>query len=318
MLAYSGRGHFLIQPLDLNAIIAESRSLIDTSISTGVDLRYNLAPALPTIEADAAQIQQVLLNLVLNAVEAIDGQAGLIELHTAAVPAAQAELTQLDIAPEQFADQYVLLRVSDTGSGMDAETRTRMFDPFFSTKFTGRGLGLAAVLGIVRGHRGGLHVQSEPGHGTVVTVLLPCMRQPPSSAQNPPASAQAVELPSAASNIVLVVDDDPGVRAVTTRMLERMGCVVLQADDGLAAIDLFQANCDAITLVLLDLVMPQLSGEQVLIALQRIKSGVRVVLMSGYTQPEAAQLFSTLSPAGFLQKPFTRDELRGIVRDMIP
>ncbi|MEO7912847.1 MAG: PAS domain-containing protein, partial [Roseiflexaceae bacterium] len=149
MLAYSGRGHFMIRPIDLNMIIAESRSLIETSIGTGVELHYDLAHTLPAVEADAAQIRQVLLNLVLNAAEAINNQAGAIVLHTTAIFAAQAGLAELDLAPEQIAEEYVLLRVSDTGSGMDAETRTRMFDPFFSTKFTGRGLGLAAVLGIV-------------------------------------------------------------------------------------------------------------------------------------------------------------------------
>ena len=194
MLAYSGRGHFLIRPLDLNTIIAESRSLIDTSIGMDVELRYDLAHTLPAVEADAAQIRQVLLNLVLNAAEAINDQAGVIELHTTAVSAAQAGLAQLDLAPEQIAEEYVLLRVSDTGGGMDAETRTRMFDPFFSTKFTGRGLGLAAVLGIVRGHHGGLRVQSEPGRGTIVTVLLPSMRQTPQLAEDPPASAQPTRL----------------------------------------------------------------------------------------------------------------------------
>jgi two-component system, cell cycle sensor histidine kinase and response regulator CckA len=317
MLAYSGRGHFLIRPLDLNTIIAESRSLIDTSIGLGVELRYDLAHTLPAVEADAAEIRQVLLNLVLNAAEAIDNHAGVIELHTTALSAAQAGLAQLDLAPEQIAEEYVLLRVSDTGSGMDAETRARMFDPFFSTKFTGRGLGLAAVLGIVRGHHGGLRVQSEPGRGTIVTVLLPSMRQTPRRAEDPPASAQSTRSPVAASNVVLVVDDDPGVRMVTTRMLERLGCMVLQAADGQTAIELFQINRETIALVLLDLIMPQLSGEQVLSEIQRVKPDAPVVVMSGYTRHEAAKLFSALTPTGFLQKPFTSDELRSAVGAVI-
>jgi len=317
MLAYSGRGHFLIQPLDLNHVIAESRSLIDTSIGVSVELRFDLAHTLPAIAADAAQIRQVLLNLVLNAAEALDNQAGVIELHTSAVSAAQAGLASLDLAPEQIAEEYVLLRVSDTGAGMDAETRTRMFDPFFSTKFTGRGLGLAAVLGIVRGHHGGLHVQSELGRGTIVTVLLPSMRQTPQRAEDPPASAQSIRSPVAASNTVLVVDDDPGVRAVASRMLERLGCTVLQAANGQTAIELFQINCEMIALVLLDLMMPKLSGEQVLSELQRVKPDVRVVVMSGYTRHEAAQRFSAFTPTGFLQKPFTPGELRSAVQGAI-
>jgi PAS domain S-box-containing protein len=317
MLAYAGRGHFLIRPLDLNTIITESRSLIDTSIGMAVELRYDLAHTLPAIEADAAQIRQVLLNLILNAAEAIDNQAGVIELHTTAVSAAQAGLVQLDLAPEQIAEEYVLLRVSDTGAGMDAETRTRMFDPFFSTKFTGRGLGLAAVLGIVRGHHGGLHVQSELGRGTIVTVLLPSMRQTPQRAEDPPASAQSIRSPVAASNTVLVVDDDPGVRAVASRMLERLGCTVLQAADGQTAIELFQINRETIALVLLDLMMPQLSGAQVLSELQRVKPGAHVVVMSGYTRHEAAKLFTAHTPTGFLQKPFTPDELRSALRGVI-
>jgi signal transduction histidine kinase len=317
MLAYSGRGHFLIRPLDLNVIIAESRSLIDTSIGIGVELRYNLAHTLPKVEADAAQIQQVLLNLILNAVESLDTQAGVIELHTAAVSAAQAGLAQLDFVPDQSADAYVLLRVSDTGGGMNAETRTRMFDPFFSTKFTGRGLGLAAVLGIVRGHHGGLSVQSEPGHGTVVTIVLPSMLNTPPPAEDPPQQPQPAHSPATAANTVLVVDDDSAVRAVAARMLERMGCTVLLAADGQAAIDLFQSNCETIALVLLDLMMPQISGEQVLGELLRIKSSTHVVVMSGYTRQETSRFFSALTPSGFLQKPFTTEELRSVVRDVI-
>jgi two-component system, cell cycle sensor histidine kinase and response regulator CckA len=317
MLAYSGRGHFLIRRLDLNTIIAESRSLIDTSIGVSVELRLDLAHTLPDVEADAAQIRQVLLNLVLNAAEALGNQAGVIELHTSVVSAAQAGLAQLDLAPEQIAEEYVLLRVSDTGGGMDAETRARMFDPFFSTKFTGRGLGLAAVLGIVRGHHGGLRVQSEIGRGTIVTVLLPSMHQTPPSTEDQPASAQPARSPVAASTTVLVVDDDPAVRAVAARMLERLGCTVLQAGDGQTAIELFQINCEMIALVLLDLMMPKFSGEQVLSELQRVKPGVRVVVMSGYTRHEAAQLFSAFTPTSFLQKPFTSGELRSAVQGAI-
>ncbi|MEO7908863.1 MAG: PAS domain-containing protein, partial [Roseiflexaceae bacterium] len=317
MLAYSGRGHFLIRPIDLNTIITESRSLIDTSIGIHVDLHYDLAHTLPAVAADAAQIRQVLLNLALNAAEAIGDRAGVIEVQTIAVPATQAGLAQLDVTPDRIAEEYVLLRVSDTGSGMDAETHTHMFDPFFSTKFTGRGLGLAAALGIVRGHHGGLRVQSEPGRGTIVTVLLPSMRQIPQRAEYPLPSAQSTHSPITASNIVLVVDDDSAVRAVAARMLERIGCTVLQAADGQTAIELFQNNCDSITLVLLDLMMPQLSGEQVLSELQRLKPGVHVIIMTGYTRHEAARLLSALTPTGFLQKPFTSNELRGAVQTAI-
>jgi CheY-like chemotaxis protein len=192
-----------------------------------------------------------------------------------------------------------------------------MFDPFFSTKFTGRGLGLAAVLGIVRGHHGGLRVQSEPGRGTIVTVLLPSIRQTSQRAEDPPSSAQPTDSPVAASNTVLVVDDEPAVRAVAMRMLERLGYMVLQAADGQAAIDLFQIHQETIALVLLDLMMPLLGGEQVLSRLQRITPGVPVIVMSGYTRHEAAQLFSTLIPAGFLQKPFTSNELRSAVESVI-
>jgi CheY-like chemotaxis protein len=313
MLAYSGRGHFLIQPLDLNIMIAESRSVFDTSIGKGVELRFDLARALPPIDADAAQIRQVLLNLVLNAAEAIGDQAGVIELHTSAVPAAQAGLAQLDLTPEQIAEEYVLLRITDTGGGMDAQTRTRVFDPFFSTKFTGRGLGLAAVLGIVRGHHGGLSIQSEPGRGTIVTVLLPTARHAPGRGQEALASLQPAHTPATAANTVLVVDDDPAVRAVAARMLERLGYTTLQAADGQTAIEQFQNNHQAIALVLLDLVMPQFNAEQVVSEFQRIKPGVQVVIMSGYTRHEAAQHFSTVAPSSFLQKPFTSDELRSVV-----
>jgi PAS domain S-box-containing protein len=317
MLAYSGQGRFLIQPLNLNMIIAESRSLIEASIGKSVTLRYDLADALPDVEADVAQIRQMLMNLVLNAAEAIDDQGGVVELHTAVVEAEQASFDQFDLAPDQAAPEYVLLRVSDTGCGMDAAIRARMFDPFFSTKFTGRGLGLAAVLGIVRAHHGGLRVQSELGRGTIFAVLLPSVRKAPERADVSPPSEQPAQAPAAAATTILVVDDDPAVRAVAARMLERLDCAVLQAADGRAAIELFQAYRETITLVLLDLTMPQLSGEQVLSELQQLRPGTPVVVMSGYTIDEAARRFSGLTPAGFLQKPFTPADLRKALRGAI-
>jgi len=320
MLAYSGQGRFLIQPLDLNALVAESRGLIDASIGNTVTLRYDLAQSLPPVEADAAHVRQVLMNLLLNAIESLDGQAGVVELHTSVVSAAQAGLDQFDLAPDPIVPVYVLLRVSDTGRGMDARVRARMFDPFFSTKFVGRGLGLAAVLGIVRAHQGGLLAQSTVGRGTTFTVALPSARTAPLQAE--PAAAASTQAPRAlvavTPHTVLVVDDDPAVRAVTTRMLERLGCAVLQAADGRAAIGLFQGYGDSIALILLDLTMPELDGEQVLSALQHDGSRTRVVVMSGYTRHEAARRLSRFTIAGFLQKPFTPDDLRRVLRGVIP
>jgi PAS domain S-box-containing protein len=304
MLAYAGKGRFLIQRVDLNSMIQENLRLLGASIGAGIALRYSLAPDLPPIEGDIAQIRQVLMNLIINAAEAIGDQDGTIVLRTGLYEGDRTQLDALGIT-----GACVALEVADTGHGMDEATLTRIFDPFFTTKFTGRGLGLAAVQGIVRSHSGALRVASRPGHGSTITILLPAA--PALIESKPEPTDIHLADPPAARGTVLVIDDEAGVRIFAARVLEQLGYQVLRAADGRGGVDLFREHAGTIAWVLLDLTMPHLHGSQVFAELQRIRLGVRVVLMSGYAADEAARRFGAAT-IGFLQKPFTPEALRDI------
>ncbi len=300
MLAYSGKGKFLVEALDLSALIPEMTGLVGPSISKKIALHLDLAEALPPIQADRGQIQQVFMNLVLNAAEAIGGHDGLISVRTGVQNVDDRYVRRHPEAAEMQAGTYVYLEVRDTGCGMDEATRARIFDPFFSTKFTGRGLGLAAVAGILRGHKGAITVTSAPGKGSCFTVLFPAAAH---AAEEPPAAAVNAALEG--SGVVLVVDDEPAVRDLAKRALERRGYTVLLAESGLAAIDLFKRHPGEIAVVVLDLSMPQMSGEEALPELRKLRPGVKVVVSSGYSEAETMTLFKGQRVSGFIQKPYT-------------
>ncbi|MCU0572387.1 MAG: transporter substrate-binding domain-containing protein [Syntrophobacteraceae bacterium] len=313
MLAYSGRGKFVIEPIHLSDVVRETVHMLKTCISKKVGLRLSLADHLPFMEGDPSQIRQVLMNLVINASEAIGEKDGVITVSTAARTCDAAYLQ------ENFGDEslpegvYVVLEVSDTGCGMDRETRMRIFEPFFTTKFTGRGLGMSAVLGIVRGHRGALKVYSEPERGSTFRLFFP-------------ASAQAfheapVEEPGPlgewqGSGTVLLVDDEEGVLGVGRSMLEKLGLSVITAGDGMEAVEIYGSRGGEISFVLLDLTMPRMNGEETLRELQKINPGVRVILSSGYSESDISLRFAGKGIAGFIQKPYQMVGLREVLSTM--
>jgi PAS domain S-box-containing protein len=310
MLAYSGRGQFVIEPVQLNRLVEEMVHLLKTSISKKTLLNLQLAPNLPQFQGDATQIRQVLMNLVLNASEAIGDNQGVISVSTGWSNCRRQDLMNAllhEALPEGI---YVWLEVADTGPGMNPETLGRIFEPFFTTKFTGRGLGLSAVLGIVRGHKGTLNVYSEPGLGTRFKVLLPAI--PGTNRTCPQASMQ--DAPWTGSGTVLVVDDEESVRITARKMIEGLGFRVLAAEDGREAVDLFRQHQRECVLVLLDLTMPRLNGEETFRELKRLDPRVCVLMSSGYSESELAQRFAGTGLAGFLQKPYTRMELQAILR----
>ncbi|NLF38434.1 PAS domain S-box protein [bacterium] len=310
MLAYSGRGRFVVEPLSLNEVVSEMAHMLEVSVSKKAALRFSLAPDLPPINADATQVRQVVMNLVINASEAIGDQNGLIAVTTGAVQCDRAYLSELWLSDELPPGCYVMLEVADTGCGMSKETQARIFDPFFTTKFTGRGLCLAAVHGIVRGHKGAIKVYSEPGQGTTVKVLFPA-----SGHAFAPQRQDAAQEPAwRGAGTVLVADDEDSVRTLGARMLEYLGFTALTAANGREAVDVFAAHKDDICCVILDLTMPEMDGEQTFRELRRIKSDVKVFLTSGYNEQDVTQRFADKGLAGFLQKPYDLDVLSAKLR----
>jgi PAS domain S-box-containing protein len=301
MLAYSGRGHFIIEAVDLSRQVVQITSLIQAAIPRNVELRLVLANNLPLIEADTTQLQQIIMNLVINAAEAVGDRNGTVAVRTGVERIGEAQLHADVTRGDPPPGEYVALCVQDTGCGMDEQTRRRIFDPFFTTKFTGRGLGLSSVLGIVRGHKGLLTVDSCPGLGSTFRVFFPVSSR--RRVEDPARPRQA-----RGSGTVLVVDDEEVVRNVATTGLHRLGYTVVTAVNGREAVDRFAADPDAIDVVLLDMMMPVMSGEQALEAMLALKPGAAIVGMSGFDEREAKQRFGGRIGL-FVQKPFTATRL---------
>jgi len=322
MLAYSGRGHFVIEPVQLNTLLRESAELLKASTSRKAVLEYNLASDLPTFEGDITQIRQVVMNLIINASEAIGDRRGTITLTTKYRKLGPADLNSYgedmtsNLGQPLREGGYVVMRVSDNGCGMDDETRTRLFEPFFSTKFTGRGLGMSAVLGITQGHRGGIKVSSEPGKGSTFEVILPA-NEPGVGEASAGGSEAEDDLGASPVATVMVVDDEDMVRDVSERMLQHLGFNVLVATGGRAALKIFAARADEIACVFLDQTMGDMGGHEVLPELRRIRPDIPVVLCSGFSENEVAKSFIGAAPSGFIQKPFTLDELRSMIRRFV-
>ncbi len=312
LLAYAGKGRFVLRTIDLSALVREISGLVQTSIPKQAQLRLQLADGLPAVEADAGQLQQIVMNLVINGAEAIGPEGGTVLVRTGAQMVDEQYIGTISGDAAQLRPgQYVMLEVHDTGCGMTAETLSRIFDPFFTTKFTGRGLGLSAVQGIVRAHRGAMKVYSQPGQGTTFKILLPA------------SAGAAVETPPswtgdlAGSGAILIVDDEDIVRETARHTLQRYGYKPVLARNGGEAVELFTLEPDRFALVLLDLTMPVMGGEQALRALQAIRPNVRVLLSSGYNEVEAVQRFAGKGLAGFLQKPYTSLALASKVKEVL-
>ncbi len=308
MLAYSGRGRFVVAPLDLNMVVREMAHLLEVSIPKKVSLHFDLAAELPAFEADSAQIQQVVMNLVTNAADAIGDQDGRIRIHTGRAELGDGELPAL---PGQtlLPGPYVLLEVEDTGCGMPPDVLDRIFDPFFTTKATGRGLGLSAMLGILRGHHAGLRIHSRPGEGSVFQLFFPVA---------PGATGPAPAQPPATSGArlrgrVLLVDDEALVRETTGRVLAALGLEVVQAQDGFEAVALVDRDPAGYDLVFMDLTMPRMDGREAFQAMRARNPALKVILCSGYTEQDILRTFEGETPAGFLQKPFQIRDLRNLL-----
>ncbi len=298
MLAYAGRGKLVIQPINLSRLIEEIGKLFHTVVSKKATLHFEFPPQLPSMVGDPTQLRQVAMNLITNASDALGETTGVIAVRTGVLNANQTYLCTTWLKDELPEGRYVYLEVSDTGCGMDAATVQRIFDPFFSTKFTGRGLGLAALLGIVRGHRGTVKVYSEPGKGSTFKVLFPCAEEAPAAAK------PADSLTWRGAGLVLVVDDEKSVRGLAKSVLRRAGFETVEAANGTECLEVFRAHQDRVVAVLLDLTMPALNGEETFRELRLLRPDVRVIMMSGYSEGEVTTRFVGKGLASVLQKPF--------------
>jgi len=312
MLAYSGKGQFIIKPLDLSLMVNSITSLLKVSIKREVAINYQFKEPLSLIEADESQIQQIIMNLVINASDAIDGN-GEISLSTGVMYIDAAYFSHTEGAVDLPSGKYVFLEVSDTGCGMSEDVMAKLYEPFFTTKFTGRGLGMSAVLGIMRGHHGAINVDSELGKGTTFKLLFPASDQSAEIDLDNQLSSNNVET----SGVVLIIDDEEAIRDIAGMMLENMGYKTLTAIDGCDGVDVYRQHQNEIVMVLLDMTMPNLDGLGCFNELKFINRDVKVVLSSGYNEADAVSHFSGKGLSGFIQKPYKPDDLKEVMRKIL-
>jgi two-component system, cell cycle sensor histidine kinase and response regulator CckA len=301
MLAYAGRRSLAIRALEINAELSAALRLLHATVESKAHLVLELGEELPRVGADPFQLRQVVTNLILNALDAMEGKRGTLTLRTESVRLEATSNEPYGVG----AGDYVKVTVSDTGAGIDSEARERVFEPFFSTKGAGRGMGLAAAAGIVRAHRGWLGVDGTSTQGTRFGLLLPvAQKSMPRQTSKPGASE-----PPPPARSILLIDDEPAVRLVTGRMLSELGHQVVTADSGRRGIELFKQQPDAIDLVVLDLTMPEQSGEHTLGELRVVRNNIPVVITSGFQAEDASTLLQMPNVIGFLDKPHTMTSL---------
>jgi len=314
MLTYAGKGKALIAPLDVNALVTDMTNLLAISISKKVSIRLELAPELPLITADASQMQQVVMNLVTNASDALEGRPeGTITIQTSDRLIDPPDIAALAPLSPIKPGRYVVLEVADNGCGMSQETERKIFDPFFTTKFTGRGLGLSALLGILKSHGGTIKVYSEVAHGTCMKVFLPVADGLQVEVQDQEFVADGVPL----AGTVLVVDDDPEARRVARSFALRLGLEVLDAVDGRDAVRMFALHREEIDLVLMDVTMPNMDGREAFTEIRKLSGTVPVILSSGYNETEAVGELESSLLAGFLPKPYRHHQFEAVVRKVL-
>jgi two-component system, cell cycle sensor histidine kinase and response regulator CckA len=310
LMVYGGQDSPESEPTDLSQLVREMVQLLRVSISKQVVLKTQLEANLPPAQANPPQLRQIVMNLIMNASESIGDREGTIRVTTSRVRAnLDRPASDLGNVPE---GEYLKVEVCDTGSGMTQETQSRIFDPFFSTKGAGRGLGLAAVRGVVRSHGGTVNVTSSVGRGTCFEVLLPCAnsRSVRKRERLPPIDKAAPVLTT-----VLIVEDETGLRQATAAMLRFEKFSVIEASDGASAVDLFRTNVAEIAVVLLDLTLPGLGGPGVFAEVRRIQPDVKVIVTSAYSQETVRAAFGDPRDWTFIRKPYRLTELVGLLRD---
>jgi len=322
MLAYSGKGKFSLEPIDLNEVIEETVQMLNVSISKKAVVKYNFSPTPVLMEGDPAQLRQIIMNLTINASEAIEEKSGVIALTTGTMYCDRRYIdatgfeAQLALTNKLREGMYGFLEVSDTGIGMSKQTINRIFEPFFTTKFTGRGLGLSAILGIVRGHHGIVKIYSELGKGTTFKILFPLFDNSGTNSSKSVATNDK-SMTWQGQGLFLIADDEEAIRSVAKHMIQKLGFEILTAENGREAIEVFSQHADKIVGVLLDLTMPHKDGAEVYQAIKQLNPDINVILSSGYNEQDATQKFIGKGLAGFIQKPYgSADLLKKIIEVM--
>ncbi len=313
MLAYSGKGFLFNKELNLTSLVEESTAMLTAAVPTYISLELKLDPTIPFVTADAGRLQEVIMNMVSNAAEAIGEAGGLITVSTGVRHFDQTILNTSRIEEKLVEGRYVWLEVRDTGCGMDGDTAYKLFDPFFTTKETGRGLGMSAAYGIIRAHKGAFLVESKTGNGTTILFLLP-ISEHVEEQKNNHISSEAVTSHIQEARTILIVDDEEMIRDISAAMLGECGFETIEAAGGEEALRIFREQGDRIDLVLLDASMPQMDGLAVFKELRRVRPDIKVLLASGYSKQEVAEQFSGMGLNGFIQKPFTLARLSDVVR----
>ncbi len=315
LLAYAGKGKFVVGPIDVSELVRDISELMRSSVPRTVELKLHLEAELPYVEGDASQLQQLVMNLILNAVEATGERPGVVRVVTG-VREIDPDVRLGHYRPDPpGAGKYVMIQVSDDGCGMTEAVKAQIFDPFFTTKFTGRGLGLAAALGIARGHKGAIAVESAEGLGSTFTVLFPALGG--CGAAIGGVEDRGAEMPEPGSSAVLIIDDEDVVRRAARATLEHFGFTVFEASDGRDGADLFSRLHDRISLVLLDLTMPRMDGHEVWRYIRRLRPDMEIVISSGFEQSDAMKQFVEDPGLHFIQKPYTANSLVRMIRSVL-
>ena len=315
MLAYSGKGKFVVEVIDVNEVVKKMTKLLKASMTKKIELNYTLGEDVSPVEADTTQLRQVLMNLITNASEAIDDEEGIINVITGTLDHDEACVGESLLNEDLEEDKYTFIEVTDTGCGIEKDSVNRIFDPFYSTKPSGHGLGLAAVLGIMHGHNGAIKVDSNPGEGTSFRILFPIHEPLEENVEAEPViNDDVVDLSKGGS--VLLVDDEVPVLKVGSKFLEKMGFSVVTAANGVEALEMYRGQPGKIDLVILDLTMPKMGGSETFNELRKINKDVPIIICSGYSEQETTKKFSNRGLDGFIQKPYSYEKLLAAIRDI--
>ena len=310
MLDYTGRGVFKLAPLDLNLLVKENSNLFRTTVPKTITMETDTSTSLPPVLGDSGQLQQVIMNLITNAAEAIAGEPGKIVIATGVQECDRKLLQHSKLEMKPPPGRYVYLDVTDSGCGMDEETQNHIFEPFYTTKFTGRGLGMSSVIGIIKSHNGAILLYSEPELGSTFKVLLPVFNDQQIAIPSDPAENALLKPHLDVPGMVLVVDDEEPVRDVCREYLHGMGLQTMGAADGREAVDIFSRYMHDISLVILDLTMPHMDGVASLHELRLLQPGAKILISSGHAVQTTEKMFIDDTPDGFIQKPYQMQELK--------